>query len=242
MSHGPSRESELNAKFRGHRDWPEWSRKYSRTSAAEIPPDAERAGIRREKLNYRGIAGRSALKELVAGNVDQPFLEQIGELGQLERLDLEWPFLATDLTPLLKLKQLRHLSIDSPRRIADFRPLLGLPALTTLLITNAKLMTGIEWLSDAHNLEVIGIEGGMWSPQKIPSLKPLAGLRSLRAFLGTSIRLADKQLTPLAECPKLEFIGMAAAAPRGEFERLHAARPDIVCSWFGPEPWQALGR
>ena len=242
MGDSPNLESELNASFRGHRDWEEWSRKYVWKNANEIPEDAERAGLRREKFNYRGISVRAGLRDLVASNVDQPFLEEIGELGDLERLDLEWPLVAIDLTPLLGLKRLRHLAIDSPRKISDFRQLLKLPALTTLMLTAAKLMTDIEWLRDAHHLEVIGVEGGMWSPQKIPSLKPLAGLRSLRAFLGTSIQLAEKELMPLAECPQLEFIGMAAAAPRSEFERLHAARPDIICTWFRPEPWQAIGR
>ncbi len=237
----PTVESELNARFREHRDWAEWSREFRRDSADQIPAGAEQAAIRRDKLNYRGLGQHASLTELVARNVDQPFLDEIGELAGLERLDLEWPFVASDLAPVFKLKRLNHLAIDSPRKISDFRPLLELPALTTLIITNAKLMNDIEWLRDAHHLQVIGIEGGMWSPQKIPSLKPVAGLPSLRAFLGTSIRLEDKDLMPLAECPNLEFIGMAAAAPRAEFERLHAARPDIVCTWFRPEPWQALG-
>lgn len=234
------RESRLNAEFRGHRDWGEWERDHSWDSAPEIPEGAERARIVRRKLNYRGIAERRGLTDLVAGNVDQPFLEEIGELGGLERLDLEYPFVASNVAPLLKIERLRHLAIDSPRKITDFRPLLELPSLRTLLITNARHMTDIEWLRHAHHLEVIGIEGGMWSPQSIPSVRPLAGLQSLRAFFGTSIKLGDKQLMPLADCSRLEFIGMAAAAPREEFERLHAARPDIVCGWFRPEPWTMI--
>lgn len=232
-------ETRLNAQFREHRHVPDWEG-HVYAEAEAIPDRAERARIRRTKSNYRGIGAHRDLSDLIAGAVDQPFLEEIGNLRGLERLELEWPVTATDLTPLLGLDRLRHLAIDSPRKIADFTPLLQLPALTTLLITNAKQMADLEWLRGAHRIEVLGVEGGMWSPQKIPSLEPLAGLESLRALFATTIRLGDKNLMPLAQCPKLEYIGMAAAAPRKEFERLHAARPDIVCQWFRPEPWAMI--
>lgn len=88
----------------------------------------------------------------------------------------------------------------------------------------------------SNELEVIGIEGGMDSPAKIPSLRPLAGLRSLRAFLATSTRLGDKDLMPLAECPNLRFLGIARVAPQSEFQRLMQARPDLHCSWSMPAP------
>lgn len=148
---------------------------------------------------------------------------------------------AKDLTPLLKLKNLAYLSIDSPRNIADFRALLELPMLRTLIITNPKKMVDLTWLVEAHHLEVIGIEGGMWSPYKIPTLRPLAGLRALRAFLGVSTKLADQRLVPLADCPNLEFLGIACVAPRAEFDLLNKAKPNLVCNWFRPEAWVPVG-
>ena len=101
-------------------------------------------------------------------------------------------------------------------------------------------MTDIAWLRDAHQLEVIGIEGGMWKDCVIPTLEPLSGLTALRAFLGVSTRLEDQNLAPLAACPHLEFLGIARVAPQAEFEKLHQARPDLVCSWFKPEMWATL--
>jgi hypothetical protein len=235
----PSPESALSARFRGHRDrdWKEWGERHYFEAAAQIPEDAARAWVGRQKLNYRTIADKNALAHLIAANVDQPFLKEIGQLSRLRRLELEWPFLGTDLTPLLALKELEHLSIDSPRKLSDFSGLLELPSLRTLLITNPKRMPNIEWLSGAHHLEVIGIEGAIDSPYKIESLAPLAGLRSLRAVLCLSTRLADKRLSPLAQCPQLEYLSIARCAPRSEFELLRAARPDLVCSWFDPRAW-----
>ena len=116
----------------------------------------------------------------------------------------------------------------------------GVSGNSALRFTNAKNMTDLEWLGEAHDLEVIGIEGGMWSPQIIPTLKPLAGLRSLKAFLGVSTKLADKSLAPLIECPRLEYLSIACVAPQAEFEGLKAAKPNLVCDWFRPEMWATL--
>lgn len=231
-------EAELNSRFRGHdtRDWAEWQT-FATEEANDVPLDAERAWVRRSRGSHRGISDRQALRHLIAGSPDQAYLDEICTITGLERLELEWPVTAKRLDGLRALHRLRHLSIDSPRNITDFAPLLELPSLRTLLITNAKHMTDISWLADAHHLEVIGIEGSMWTTQRIPTLQPLARLRELRAFFAVSTRLADHDLSPLAECPKLEFIGCARVAKREEFERLHAMRPDVVCSWFRPEMW-----
>ncbi|MBM1172050.1 hypothetical protein [Microvirga arabica] len=235
--------SALNSQFRGHdtRDWQEWQA-FATTSAAEVPVDADRAWLSRVKASHRGIAKNKRLKHLIAGAVDQDYLDEICTLGGLERLELEYPVTAINLAGLRALRNLRHLSIDSPRNITDFAPLLDLPSLRTLLMTNAKHMADITWLSGAHHLEVIGIEGSTWTDQKIPSLAPLAGLKGLRAFLAVSTRLDDKDLSPLAECPNLEFLHCAMIAPREEFERLHRRMPNVVCSWFRPERWGMLGR
>lgn len=238
-----STESALNAKFRGldARDWKEWST-FATQNAKDVPPDAERACVTRVKSSHRGIGDRKALKHLIAGAVDQSYLDEICTIRGLERLELEYPVTANRLDGLRALERLRYLSIDSPRNITDFTPLLERPSLRTLLIENAKHMADIAWLAGAHHLEVIGIEGSMWTKQKIPTLAPLAGLKGLRAFFATSTRLGDKNLSPLAECPKLELLGCAQFVPREEFERLHRMRPDLVCSWFQPEIWAAIGR
>lgn len=239
-SHFPA--SLLNSRFRGHdtRDWSDWQAHHAYSFANEIPATSDRAWIGRNKLNYRGLRERTGLRHLIASNVDQHFLDEIGELRELERLELEWPFVATDLSPLLRLQRLKFLSIDSPRRIANFEILTRLESLRTLLVTNAKKMTGLDWLAGADHLEVVGIEGGMWSPYTIPTLEPVGGLRSLRAFLATSTNLADRRLMPLAECPNLSFLGIACVAPRHEFMRLQQSAPGLVCDWFRDEAWRTL--
>lgn len=233
----------LNDRFRGlgARDWSALAKMAVR-SAAHVPPDARLAVLTREKASHRGIGGRKALKDLIAGAVDQDFLDEICTLDGLERLELAYPVTARSLEGLRALKRLRHLKIDSPRNVTDFRPLLALPSLTTLIVENAKHLGDIGWLADAHHLEVIGIEGSMTRNQTLASLAPLAGLTGLRAFLATGVRLVEKDLFPLAECPRLEYLGCGRFAPRREFMMLHQLKPRLVCSWFHPGAWDPAGR
>jgi hypothetical protein len=220
-----------NAHYRMLPDWAQ-VRAHWVERAADIPPGATFAGLGREKASHRGIGARKALTTLFAAAVDQDYLDEIGELEALEYLWLGWPVTARDLAPLTRLERLRFLQLDSPRNVADFAPLTRLPALTHLFIENAKHMDGLEWLAPlGGQLVSLGIEGSIWTLQKVPSLAPLAGF-AFEALCLTSVRLADNGLVPLAGCPNLRFLSCARFAPKARFEALKALRPDIRCSWF----------
>lgn len=233
----------LNHRFRGHaeRDWNEWAERHHVECASDIPDTASRTWLNRQKLNYKGVSDRKALEHVIAANVDQPFLEELTDLGNLRRLELEWPFVATDLSPLKRLSKLKHLSIDTPRKIADFSVLSAMPLLRTVLITNAAKMSDLEWLRGAHHLEVIGVEGAIDKTFDLPSLAPLAGLASLTAFFGVSTRLPDQSLASLANCPNLRYLKIARVVPLHAFQELKRACPDLFCTWFDPGAWGEHG-
>ncbi|MGZ8347848.1 MAG: hypothetical protein ACXWUP_12125 [Allosphingosinicella sp.] len=228
----------LTAKLRGYdqRRREDWAGLYTQR-ASDIPADAERAWLRREKASHRGIGERRSLRHLVATAVDQPFLDEICRLDGLERLDLEWPMTAADLSGLRHLTRLTHVGLNSPLNVTDFTPLLALPRLRRLFIENAKHVRDVEWLADAHHLESLGVEGSLWTKQRLTGVGPFAGLRGVRGLFLTSVRLEAKDLTPLADCPRLELLGCARFAPRAQFERLHRQRPELKCTWFDPLMW-----
>jgi hypothetical protein len=230
----PTLHAALNDRYRGHdtRDWQVWRDRHFYESAAAIPDDTDKAMLTRIKGNVAGLGDRQRLVHLIAGNVDQAMLDDIGRLSRLERLELEWPMLAEDLSSLTQLSRLRFLRINGPRKVTDFAMLATMTNLRTLMIENARHLSSIEWLVGADHLQVFGIEGAIDTKQTIASLSPLAGLAGLEAFLGTSLRLLDTNLMPLASCPNLKFLGIAKVAKKPEFDRLRAARPDIVCTWF----------
>jgi hypothetical protein len=208
------------------------------TSGEEVPRDAAYATLGRDKASHRGIGKRTALKELAASAVDQDFLEEIACLTGLEYLQLGWPVTAKDLSPLRALTNLRQLVIDSPRHITDFTPLLDLPKLERLFIENAKHMTSLDWLRPFKDrLVALGIEGSIWTKQRIPALTPLEGF-ALDALFLTGTRLGDKDLSPVATMPRLRFLGTARNAPKEQFMALKAAKPELECTWFEERIWE----
>jgi hypothetical protein len=220
-----------NADLRRLPDWAEVRAAHFET-AGEIPGDATFVSLSRDKASHRGIEQRKAIATLFASAVDQDYLDAIGELEALEYLWLGWPVTARDLKPLTRLKHLTYLKLDSPRNVTDFAPLTELPALTHLFVENAKHMATLDWLAPLKGqLGALGIEGSIWTMQKVPSLAPLAGF-SFEALFLTSVRLADKDLSPLATCPNLAYLQCARFAPKRRFEELKALRPDIECLWF----------
>ncbi len=231
MSPTDAAETDLNAYYRALPDWDEVNAHWTQ-HAAEIPEGATIANLSRDKTSHRGIGKHKSLTTLFASAVDQAYLDEICELEALEYLWLGWPVTAKDLSGLARLERLRMLKLDSPRNVTDFAPLAALPAIERLFVENAKHMASLDWLAPLENrLVALGIEGSMWTMQKIPSLAPLAGFGFEALFL-TSVRLEDKDLTPLARCPNLSFLSCARFAPKTSFDALKALRPDIRCNWF----------
>jgi hypothetical protein len=220
-----------NAELRRLPDWAAVTRAHVAT-AEDIAEGATLVSLNRNKKSHRGIGQRRSITTLFASAVDQAYLDEICELEALEYLWLGWPVTAADLSGLERLRRLTYLKLDSPRNVAHFDPITRLPALTHLFVENAKHMDSLDWISPLKDqLTSLGIEGSMWTMQKVPSLAPLTGF-GFEALFMTSVRLADKNLIPLAACPNLAYLQCARFAPKRQFDDLKALRPDIACSWF----------
>lgn len=220
-----------NAELRRLPDWGQVRGAYV-ASAADIADGATLVGLARDKKSHHGIGQKKSITTLFASAVDQAYLDEICELEALEYLWLGWPVTAGDLSGLDRLKRLTYLKLDSPRNVTDFSAVTRLPALTHLFVENAKHMNSLDWLAPLKDqLTSLGIEGSMWTMQKVPALAPLSGF-GFEALFMTSVRLADKDLTPLASCPKLNYLQCARFAPKSRFDELKALRADIDCLWF----------
>ncbi|WP_340589317.1 hypothetical protein [Erythrobacter alti] len=205
--------------------------------ATDIPVSASCARIGRENDSFAGLGKLSKLVELEASNANQDMLEEISRLSALQYLDLGWPLVAKDLTPLLALENLQVLKIDSPRHMTDFSPLSKLPKLERLFLTNAKHCDNLDWLRPLKNqLIALGIEGSTWTKHTIPTLEPLNGF-ALEALFLTNTKLADQDLSPLATMRNLRFLGTALNAPKAEFMALKARNAGLECSWFDEALW-----
>ncbi|MXP46947.1 hypothetical protein GRI43_06035 [Altererythrobacter luteolus] len=215
-----------------------------RDSAAEIRADLDYSELRRTRNSHQGLAQHQHLRELAVAGCNQAVMEEIGELTQLEKLELRWPMRGTEsLEPLKNLKDLTYLKIDSPgAKVTDFTPILDLPKLEVLMITNAKHLFDIEWMKPMKNrLRILGLEGAIDTDQRIASLEPLREF-AIEAFLCISMTLKSRDITPLETCPNLKFIDGAVIAPWAQYHALEQARPIIVCGWFDPKNWMPSWR
>ncbi len=209
-------------------NWPDLTT--FQTRLEDIPISATNALFYRERNSHRGIRKLQGLRKLKANMVNQDFLEEICELGNLNYLSIEGVS-AIDLGPLTKLKHLRTLKLSGANKLNEFDALVKIPNLEALYMENTKHLRSINFLADCDHLLHIGVEGSMWTQQKVETLAPLKGLKSLQELFLTNVGLVDKDLSYLAECPKLKLLDCARFAPKRNFQKLRELMPDLSCGW-----------
>lgn len=217
-----------NHKYGYAQNWNKWSDCVE--SVDNISENQEYVHFYRTKKSHKGISEFKNIKYLIAKQVDSDFLNEICKLKNIEYLNLE-VVTANSLNLLSQLEKLNTLKIYGIRKADDFKSLIGLPSIRHLFIENAKHLHSLEAFSNAHNLVALGVEGGMYTNQKIDSLKPLEGLKNLEALFMSSVQLEDKYLGYLTSIPKLKFLDCARFAPKKRFEELKKLLPKLNCNW-----------
>lgn len=200
------------------------------TRLEDVSDFSERAVFYRERDSHKGIRKFAGLRKFQARMVNQDFLEEICELEELIFLSLEG-VTATDFRPLSKLTNLRVLKISNANKVTDFNTLSTITSLRGLYLENVKNLNSVNFLSQSDHLLRIGVEGSMWKRQKVETLAPFKSLKSLQELFLTNVILLDKDLTYLAECPKLEVLECARFAAKRNFERLRELMPKLSCQW-----------
>jgi len=122
-------------------------------------------------------------------------LEGIEALRTVTELSLEWATKVVSLAPVFRMGWLRRLTVVDLPRLVDLE---GIEALATL--------TGLR------------AGGGMWKAMRLPSARPLAGLRSLEHLELEQIRFADDDIRVLAELTRLRYLRLS-----NQFERAQVA-------------------
>jgi hypothetical protein len=215
----------LDASFREWTDWPNCV-----TSVSDITEISNTVHFYREKNNFKGISKFKKITKLLAKQVNQEFLNEILELENLEYLELE-TVTAKTIGKLSELPKLRYLKIQGIRKASDFVKLIDIISLEKLFIESAKQLQSIDFISDAKQLVVLGIEGGMYNNQKLDSLKAISGLSNLEALYLSSVQLLDKNLDYLSSNSKLSYLSSARFAPKSSFDSLRNLMPNINCNW-----------
>lgn len=75
-------------------------------------------------------------------------------------------------------------------------------------------------VSGLVRLKYLGINGSLWTQQRLRSLKPLAGLTELRLLTLFNTRTVDNSFDPLLGLRKLERFDCSWNYPEAEFAKL----------------------
>jgi hypothetical protein len=196
-----------------------------------LPDDITSLRFRRVKNSHKGIGRFRNLKLLVAFCVNQDCLDEIATLPSLHTLYVD-ELSATDLTPLRRCHSLRRLVLKGGTKVPSLDWVHNLPPLESLLIENFKLVRDLSALSTLKTIQALGVEGSMWTTQKVFTFSPLAELTQLQAVFITNCRSVRDSLKPFHALRLLKLFEAPGFYPDEDFLALRSALPQLECSWF----------
>jgi hypothetical protein len=196
-----------------------------------ISRDEPRLRFCREKNSHRGLREFERLKELIIFCPNQEAIAEIEHLQSLEFLYIDVTR-AKDLSPLANCRSLRHLTIKGATQAGGLEWIRDLPPLDSLLIENFKKITDISPIASITGARAIGIEGSMWTRQKVDSFSPLSAIEGLEALFITNCKPAKDGLSPLHNLHNLRFLEAPGFYSEDEFLALENALPQLECYWF----------
>jgi len=151
--------------------------------------------------------------------VNQKMFDAACQVPNLEGLFIKWSGIK-NIDSLRIPKGLRHLRLGGSSQVESIDVLGELDSLVTLDLQQLNKISDFSILSKLTNLEGLGLDGGMWTAQKIDTLKPLANLRNLKYLTLINTRLKDKSFDPLLNLTELVCFESSWNYPEAEFEKL----------------------
>lgn len=151
--------------------------------------------------------------------VNQKMFEAACRVPNLEGLFVKWSGIKS-IDNLRLLKKLRHLHLGSSSQVESIDVLGELESLITLDLQQLNRISDFNIVSKLSTLEGLGIDGSVWTAQKIDTLKPLSNLRDLKYLTLINTRLKDKSFDPLLNLSELVRFESSWNYPEAEFEKL----------------------
>ena len=159
-------------------------------------------------------------------------IDRVFKIIQPEYVNL-YQLLAKDLTCLEQLK-CKTLLADWNTKALKLWDLKRNGDLRKLSIRDFSKISNIDEIQVAKNLVSLSLEGGMWKPLKIDSLKPIIHLEKLEYLRIMQIKVADESLKPIAELNNLKTLEISNQFPTKEYANLAVKLSKTDCSMFQP--------
>ncbi|WP_139063732.1 leucine-rich repeat domain-containing protein [Flagellimonas eckloniae] len=151
--------------------------------------------------------------------VNQKIFNAICNMPNLEGLWIKWSGIKS-IDELINLKKLKHLHLGSSSQINDIGMLSSLPSLKTLHMEQLNKISDFRCIGKLTQLIGLGIDGSIWTPQKIDSLEFIKQISGLRYFTMTNSRLKSKSFEPLLALKLLVRFNSSWNYPESEFSIL----------------------
>ena len=151
--------------------------------------------------------------------VNQKMFDAACKAPNLERLYIKWSGIK-NIDGLRNAKKLRHLWLGNSSQVESIDVLGENNHFVTLSLNQLNKISDFSVLAKLTQLEGLGINGSMWTSQRIDTLKPLANLRNLKYLTLLSTQLKDQSFDPLLNLTELVRFESSWNYPASEFEKL----------------------
>ena len=151
--------------------------------------------------------------------VNQKIFDAICKLVNLEGLFIKWSGVKK-IDNIQNLKNLKHFCLGSSSQVEDIDALGKLSNVITLDLENLKKISDFSVISNLSKLEGLGLDGSMYTAQKIDTLEPLRNLTELKYLTLTNSRILDKSFEAILNLRKLVRFNCSYNYPANEFEKL----------------------
>lgn len=156
-----------------------------------------------------------------SSKVNQDVFDAVCKMSNLRGLYIKWSSIKS-IDNLRLLKQLRHLHLGSSSQVESIDVIGELGTLVTLELQQLNRVSDFSIVSGLKSLEGLGIDGSIWTAQKIDTLKPLEESHNLRYVTLTNTKVHDKSLDPILRLDKLVRFDSSWNFPEAEFEKLNS--------------------
>ncbi len=153
--------------------------------------------------------------------VNQKIFNAICKMGNLKGLWIKWSGIK-DISNVENLQTLEHFHLGSSSQIQSITVLGRMKNLITLETEQLNKISDFSPLSNLVKLEGLGVDGSIWTAQKINNLRFLEPLKNLKYFTMTNTRLKEKSFDPILKLNNLVRFNSSWNYPEIEFKKLKA--------------------
>lgn len=151
--------------------------------------------------------------------VNQKMFDAACDIPNLEGLWIKWSGIK-NINKISKLKKIKHFHLGSSSQVESIEILKELNTLETLELEQLNKISDFSILSYLSQLQGLGIDGSIWTAQKIDSLRPIINLKNLKYLSLTNSKIQDKSFDPILGLDNLVRFQCSWNYPETEFAKL----------------------